>query len=334
VPRRPATWSSDGDDLAYVANAWKPIPQLVNEALGAAGQNGDLRRLVERCCQRLIDAYDRGGNLPTLWHMGRLIDACAAELGQTPPSNPLRAQMVNLLTHPLNNALYRQQALRWIKAIVQRMDLKFSLYGRGWEGHLEFGSWARGPIEPGEPLGNLVRQTKINLQIVPSICLHPRLLDGLAAGGFFLVRNHPADDLLPAVSRYLRANADPAVQTTDQMAARLSGESLEKFRGLLERAQCMADLGQPIDLIHWTRCCERSGLLDEQGECLPDLAPITFSDETGLQAAIQRYRDDEPARRQIADRQRQSIEHRLSYPAGLTRAMRAIGRLIASEQNG
>lgn len=331
VPRRPESWTSDGDDLCYVANAWKPIPHLVTEALATAGQNADLRRLVERCCQCVIEVYERGENLPTLWHMGRLVDAVAAELGQTPPANPLRPQLVNILTHPLNNALYRLQALRWIKAIANRMGLRFSLYGRGWEGQAEFGSWARGPVEPGQPLGQLVRRTKINLQIVPSICLHPRLLDGLAAGGFFLVRHHPSDDLLPAVSRFLRAQADDSVQSTEQLTARLGSGSLAEFQHLLEQARCMTDLGQPIDLIQWVRCCERAGLLDERGDCLPELSPITFRDEQALQAAVQMYLNNDSARRRIADRQRQSIEHRLSYPAGLSRALRAVGRLLSQE---
>src|SRR4030095_12213459 len=97
------------------------------------------------------------------------------------------------LTHPFHDALYRPQGLRWARAGAKELGLSLGLYGNGWDAHPEFARCARGPIAYGDELRDLTRRSAINLQIVPSLCLHQRLLDGLAAGGFFLVRENPND---------------------------------------------------------------------------------------------------------------------------------------------
>ena len=79
------------------------------------------------------------------------------------------------------------------------------------------------------PLEDLTRRSRINLQIVPFITLHQRLLDGLVAGGFFLVRDNPADpkkglgwrddaasgQVIIAYTYYGDANVDGRVDTSD-----------------------------------------------------------------------------------------------------------------------
>ena len=90
------------------------------------------------------------------------------------------------------------EAERQAAEIAERHGLSFGLYGAGWEKHPELGPHARGTIDYGRDLEALTQQTRINLQLEPFIpTQHQRLLDGLAAGGFFLSRwRHNVDPLL------------------------------------------------------------------------------------------------------------------------------------------
>ena len=58
---------------------------------------------------------------------------------------PLR-QLVGMLTHPLNDALYRQQGLTWAAEAAREQGLHLGLYGNGWEKHPTLAEYARGPV--------------------------------------------------------------------------------------------------------------------------------------------------------------------------------------------
>ncbi|MEL7089619.1 MAG: hypothetical protein AAGL98_14455, partial [Planctomycetota bacterium] len=282
--------------------------------------------LMTLCARAIVAEYDAGRSLPTLWHIGRIVDRLAAEHGlEISPDE--RALAINQLVHPLNNALYRQQALRWVAKIADDKKLRFSIYGHGWDQHPDFARFARGPVAYGPDLEKLTRQSKINLQIVPSFCLHQRLLDGLVAGGFFLVRAHPSDTLMPRLLRQLD-DASPDLAAALENA----GDDRPALEALMREAQCMTDLGMPIDLVAWLRACQRAELMNTSGVALPGLDRVAFDHEAGLRERIETYLDDDFARADLAEAQRLSVEQRLSYTAGLRRVLARIGRLLAEEQ--
>ncbi len=193
-PVLPAPWVSDGPDLTYVSSA----SQQVDELLVAFADH----ELLRTCAADVVQTYAAGGSLPTLWHMGKLVDGVCGrlELGLNPAD---RVMAINTLFHPLNNALYRQQALGWVAEAADALDLDFALYGPGWDRHPAFARFARGPVEYGPALEKLTRASKINLQIIPSLCLHQRMLDGLVAGGFYIVRDHPNNVVMPRLLKAL-----------------------------------------------------------------------------------------------------------------------------------
>jgi hypothetical protein len=328
-PPPPDHWTTDGDDLCYVSNAPADTPALIRQTIEAARSAG-FAPLVETCCHQLQSLYDQGQSIPTLWHMGQFLDQVASQQ-KIVLTSAARTTLIHLLTHPLNNALYRRQALQWITEAAVRRGWSLSLHGRGWADHPAFARWAKGPVEPGEPLGQLVRRTRINLQIVPSLCLHVRMIEGLSAGGFFIARQHPSDLLLPRVAQFLLNHAPPDALTTQAVRQSLSPEKQRDFDALLQQAACMTELGQGIDLIEWVRCVQRSGLLDERGQALPDLDQITFHDGPSFEALADRYLADEPARRALMHRHRDAITSRLTYRSGFERTMRRIADLIADE---
>lgn len=316
IPPRPESWTSRGLDLTYVSNASQTIDTLM----------ADLDTpLLEAAGRAMCDAYARGGALPTMWQVGNVLDEEAKRLSQSLTAEQ-RALTVNRLYHPFNNALYRQQSLRWVIEAADDMGLSLGLYGKGWDQHPDFARFAKDPVAYGPDLEELTRDSKINLQIVPSFCLHQRMLDGLVAGGFFLVRHHPSDTLMPK----LLALLDPDSQTAEEALA-AAGPRREQLQRLLGEARCLADLGMPIELVSHLRACRRSELMTESGEALPCYDEVSFDSAESVRARIERFVHDEPLRRAIAQQQRASVENRLSYVAGLRRTLARIGRLLAEE---
>ena len=320
-PVRPTEWVCDGDDLVYVSNASQRV-----EALVEGFASGSLERA---CAETMVAAYGRGESLPTWWHVGRIVDAVAGRRGER-VVDQARAQLVNRLFLPLNNALYRQQALGWVADAAEDLGLTLAIYGNGWAEHPDFAAYARGPVAYGPDLEALTRRSKINLQIIPSFCLHQRLLDGLVAGGFFLVREHASDRLMPPLLSVL----DPSSESTAQALA-VAGPRRAELERLLKGAECLTDLGMPVDPVAWVRTCQRGRLMDTSGAALPEADAVLFDDAAGLRERLERFIYDAPARRLVADAQRRSVEGRLSYEAGLGRALgRIAGQLVQSEGGG
>ncbi|MEM6855803.1 MAG: hypothetical protein AAF593_15450, partial [Planctomycetota bacterium] len=315
-PVRPEKWVSDGDDLVYVSSASQQ-PRALVEAMA--------NPFLKACGEAMIEHYAAGGALPAMGDVGRVVDRLARERGETfGPAD--RALAVNALYHPLNNALYRQQALGWAAVAADDLGLSFSLYGPGWDQHPDFARLARGPVAYGPELEALTRKSKINLQIVPSFCLHQRLLDGLVAGGFFLVRQHPSDTLMPRLLQLI----DPEAQNvTDALEA--AGDGRGELEALFQQAEGLADLGMPIDLVQHIRGCQRAELMNTTGQALPKLDEVSFHDAVSLRKHLETYSEYAALRRRVAAEQRESVEQRLSYTAGLRRTLARIGRLLAEE---
>jgi hypothetical protein len=326
---------AQGHDLVYVSNASATGEDLLDETMEIARQVQGLPagalELIERCARALIDLYAQDESLPYLWHLGQLADATAADLGYDFAGPNERSGLLQFLNHPLNNTLYRQQALRWAAKIACELDLDFALYGRRWEDHPEFTAFAHGPVAYGDDLDALTRANRINLQIVPSFCLHQRMLDGLAAGGFYLVRPAPADVLMPRLAQFLLERCPGTVATVDEARRVLSGASLTALGQQLDEAECLTQLTGPIDLVAWVRCCLHAGVLNGTGEVLPRFDEIAFSDEDELRERVRRFLTNGAARREISARQWQAVEGGLTYEAGLRRIVSEIRTLLNDE---
>lgn len=330
TPQRPATWSTEGDDLVYVSNASQSIDTLTRASVEAAGGDVAMARFVTACCESIAAVYERGESLATFADVRRVIAATDQQtaVGVSPEAISL---VVQQLHQSFNSALYRRQALRWARDVAADRGLSLGVYGSGWDRLDEFAACARGPVDYGPDLESLTRRTRINLQIVPFLCTHQRLLDGLVAGGFFLVRTHPWDRLLGEVAAYLDAHADPSIETTEDLRTVVAADRRAELDDLLERAATVADIGYPVDLIEQVRCYQRARHIDTDAVLLPRLDDVSFDSAEQLAARIDRYLDDPDARAAVATEQRESIEQRLTYTAGMARVIQAIHRLLTDE---
>ena len=326
-PKLPERWSTDGDDLAYVSNVSGPPARLLEALIGSAP--GPMKPWLEALGPRVLGVYESGGSLCSYHDLRRIVMDFESERG-APLDEAARSKLVETLWNPVNIAAYRQQALAWVARAAERLGLRLSVYGRGWEDHPLFGRYARGVVSPGEPLQQLTRRTRINLNLEPYPCFtHQRLLDGVCAGGFFLVREHPGNRLMTLVHRLLRSVGDPGVQTREQALERMPASAQPELGRLLRDAACLS-LDSSGDPIRQVRCWERAGVLEGGEDPLPGLDAVSFSDSDGCARLIERYVNDEPARRELGERQRRAVARGLTFTAGMRRVVARIGELLAA----
>jgi hypothetical protein len=214
-------------------------------------------------------------------------------------------------------------------SVAERHGLKLGLYGAGWDRNPRFAAHARGPVRYGAPLEELTRRTKINLALEPFFTpSHQRLLDGLVAGGFFLTRDHPTNRIFPELWQFVLRHV-PAGAATLGAARDALGEDLRHaFDGLVARFACLAEYGDPVGLVRDGRAAE---VLPDAGEALPDLATVSFRDPASFEARVIEFLGSPQRRREIAARQREHVEGRRSYTAGMRRIVRSIGQLLAAD---
>jgi hypothetical protein len=301
---------------------------MVEQAIATYGQTPTSRELVNLCCRRMIDTYSSGGSLPTYTDVCAALRTALTDLGlKLPPDDFDR--LARWLTHPFNDALYRQQALGWASDAARQQGLSLALYGKGWENHPRFAPFARGPVAYGEPLAQLTRRSRINLQVVPYLCLHQRLLDGLLAGGFFLVRTHPADVAPGALLDFLDAHVGAAVRTTAAVAAALPPASLARFDELVAACRpCLCTTGRE-DVVAMVRDWQEAGQLVPGDGPLPLLDDTAFHDAGSLFEKIARFAPAPALREATAATQRDSVAARLTYDAGIRRVVGQIRQLLA-----
>jgi hypothetical protein len=322
-----AAGDEPADDIVFVSNASRAAEAMTAEAVARHGANPHSRELIGRCCARIIETYDAGGSLPTYQDVCAVLRSTLKETGMSVAADGFDV-LARWLTHPFNDALYRQQALRWAAVAAQERGLSLALYGKGWEAHPEFRPHARGPVAYGEPLRRLTRRSRINLQIVPYLCLHQRLLDGLMAGGFFLIRTHPSD-VLPAVMLRLLAEFGAAdVGSTSGALAVLPPHANAALAQLVEQCRpCLCTTGTE-DVVAMVRAWEDAGQLTASDGPLPMLADVGFEEARGLAVRIEKFVAAPGLRESIVQSQRRSIGLRLSYDAGIRRVVNRICELL------
>ena len=330
VPDRPASWNSDGDDLAFVSNTSRLPRDIADEATASLRVAEDVRKLFRAACDRMIATYDAGGAFHAFLQVRRLLESLESEMNIPIESRDNREQLILFLFNHLNNALYRQQTLRWIADAADSLGLKLALYGNGWDAHPDFARFARGPVGYGEELERLTRATKINFQILPYSCLHQRLLDGLVAGGFFLIRSHPLDISNVRLSRLVRERMPADVRTLADARRRLDDDARQTLEEILATNVEHLD-PPPDDAIAYSRAASEKGL-GYLYDVLPRLEDVTFNNADEARKLIARYIADPCSRAAVAADQRRFVETYHTYAYGLRRVLARIHGLIAREE--
>jgi hypothetical protein len=323
VPPMPAAWEQDGEDLAFVSNCSRE-PRDLADALVAKISDPAGARVVQRFCNQTIERYAGGGALATMTEIREALAAVEREEGVALAKLVQLDHLLGAISHPFNDTLYRQQALRWSIETAREMNLSVGLYGQGWEGNAEFAAYARGYVGYGEDLEQLTRRTKINLQIVPFAATHQRLLDGLICGGFFLIREHAVNRIPAEFTALVEKHFDPDVQTTEHALCVVASELRGEFERLLAAYQRLIDVADPV---HRVRNFKERSLVAK----LPHLDDVCFSDGASVRSQIERFINDRSARDSIASVQRQFVMERFTYRAHMKRVGDEMRERLRSE---
>lgn len=327
VPVRPISWTSRDERVVYVSN-WSQSPNEIRDEL-TRSSTGKTRDVIDAACAKMIATYETGQTIHTPGDCRRLLVEVTGQMEVTADA-ALLSETATRLSDRMNNLLYRQQGLAWAQQACHELGLTLEIYGNGWDKHPKFGRNARGTIGYGDDLESLTREAGVSLVLEPFVCItHQRLLDAMVAGGFCLMRSHPSNGHLHELIHWISRARDP--RNTADLEAQLGQDDLAGWRATLAKlVEVESDPGR-TDFIAVVRRLQREGFMPNEGVLLPLLDQVTFNDAAGLKAALQRFVINPELRSEIARFQRQTIESRFSYTAGMRRVIAFLHERLVDE---
>jgi hypothetical protein len=290
-----------------VSHASTPSDVILKNAL-AKNSDPSFAKLLWDFHDRLLGNFEQGGVTHAEWQLKEKLDESIARTGVEPSADKTR-EILWLFTLQINNAMLRHQALKW----VADLGVQLKLYGNGWEKHPTLGRFACGPADTLRDVPKICAATKVNLQITPHGSVHQRLLEGLIAGGFYLMRWLPGDQLGIAFRSLrnwclshgigsesaLRSIDDPQVQSWISECDELGVDYTDKkdFR-LYDELMTAAE----------------AQLMARAGAVWPEEYPqVSFRSAAELQLRLTRFLGDPRERQQVASGMRAAILENYTY---------------------
>ena len=321
------------EDFTYVSSASQDPAARVEDLAAKESLAMGLPKvgeLLRACGGLMIGQYRAGGSLQTIDSVKSLWHIAENHIGFHSLEPTQKQRLIELLFYKVNNALYRQQALRWVARLCQRHGLALGIWGPGWEQNPEFAPYARGKVAYGSALEELTRNSKFNLVLEPTLSIsHQRLLDALVAGGFCLIRQHPANTLFQEFLNFLHHHASPKAVDVASLRRTIAEQHAPMMDKLLEQMRDFDVLGDPV---RYVRELEEAKILLLRDSMLPFLDQISFNNEEELEARMLALLAEPVRRQDIAQSQRLDVQDRFSYAAGMRRMIQWIGHQIASEE--
>jgi len=320
----------EAPDVVYVSNASATPEALIGQVEREHSRQPIVAPLIRAVGETLVAQYARGETIATVGQVQRILEDHIDRLGVRPTDDgSFAGRLAARLFASINNALYRQQAVMWAARACERVGLSLGLYGEGWERHPQLDAFARGPVQYGRDLESLTCSAKINLQVVPYMYQHQRWFDGIAAGGFFLIRAHPMDTLAGEIAAFIEQHLDESIDALSAALSALAGDARAGLESLIER-RCAFDDHRGTDPIALFRqhVREGRGYIYEQPAFLED---VRFSDEAMLEGLLARFAIEEGLRRPVVTAQREFVATHFTYVAGLRRVIAAMQQLIVAE---
>jgi hypothetical protein len=288
-----------GADVSLISDDGLPAEAVLAAEMERAA-TPESRRLLADIFERLHAIYVAGEMIPhpaiVLQLIRRSALACSIELSAQESGG-----LVAFFDH-LNRILFQQQTLAWLIAC----EMKVRIYGAGWDQNPVFVSMAKGPLE-NEPMRSIIwRASRINLALGPFGAADDRVLDGINAGAFYLMRFCPADVIerfYPPIGLFCRQNK---ITTNAELRERGS-QGVKRLVTFASRT-----LGMNI-LVDWPDFVPHILEVTAGGKCRSAAAlwsnypAISFSSRDQLLARCERFLYDVPARQRVADEMRREL---------------------------
>lgn len=314
----PAEYSCD---VAYATHASEP-PSEFHRVMRERAADSEAKRLIDAiydCMNGRAARCELNGAL----YLNVLVDQCMESIAASYNVEE-RARFVAEFARPLSDRLLRHQTIEWAANWARQRGARLHLYGIGWDSHPSYSQFARGPLKHGWALGAAFRSAKVNLHAGCNPALHQRVLDGLAAGGFFLIRKHGADvshRVARAIYDYLRSNKlEPpvAIRVDDlPMGLREEYRMLRRFNG------CDANepfVQTPQHFENYERLFEKK-TVQLAGQVWPELDRIVFQGESDFSALMDHFVAHADERREITDSMRCEVLKNYSYESLMRRML-------------
>lgn len=294
-------------DVSYVSHASAPSNVLLKAFLDK-NPDPSFATLLWDFHDRLVGEFDRGGVSHSDGVLNETLAQSIAQTGVEPSANAER-EILWLFKQQIYNALFRHEALKW----VADLGVSLKLYGNNWEKHPTLGRFACGPADTQRDVPKICAASKINLQLIPFGAVHQRLLEGLIAGGFYLIRWTPGDQLgIPY--RSLRhwclargIDSESALRSTDDPQVQGWISDCDELR---EDRSATADFGL-YDRFMTGADAEMTG---RAGAVWPGEYPqVSFRNAKELQSRLSRFLDDDRERQSVAAGMRDVIVEKFSY---------------------
>lgn len=320
----------DRPDVLYVSNASQEPSRVAEELIALAhAQAPQTSTMVECACSAIIETYAQGQTIYTHQAIEKLLVQIMANCQLTAPPEAVTRHALTLHNR-LNNALYRQQALRWVAQACDDMGLRLELRGRGWDQHPDFAAYDRGPIAYGPDLEQRTRQAQINLQIVPCSNVHQRLLDGIAAGGFYLIRSHPIDAIYAGLIDLMQRHDAVDARSITELSERITPGDQPRLDTLAQQFdQTFTSIGHQYDPVDALTYLARSDSLDRLSG-LPHEQDVSFTDQATTQRLIERFIGDDSARAAIVAAQFDFVKAHYGAQANWRRVFKHVGQRLAA----
>lgn len=240
------------------------------------------------------------------------------EKGLRPASTEIDSAVMNSYLYPIAELMFRQSTLEWVADYCDRTSRKLCIYGNGWDTHARFGRYACGFAQNGPQLRAIYQASTINLQIIGTGAVHQRLLDGLAAGGFFLIRYAPADVLHEPMARYLAAyrKYKPAAgveYTREQIPDLVEAE--EEISRLCGLNRSFDRTTVAPEVVSSYAGLEEMGFRRSAGAVFGEYGDISFVSASEFASLTDRYLSDSDERGRIVSSMRAAVVERHSYGA-------------------
>ncbi len=313
-----------GCEVAFVSHASTPADVLLKAAIDRSN-SPEAGRLLGAIFDEMRGEYEAGRIVTESIRIREMCERAMQATKTTLPQSEM-PKLIDLFSHQINNALFRHQSLKW----AADMGVNLRLYGRGWEKHPWFARYARGVADNATQLSLIYQASRISLQISPHGAAHQRVMEGLACGGFFLMRLCSGDVMerrYQEIWKWCISN-----NINDDTELRKCGEphivaAITEVAEILQYDPFAGD--HPF--IEGLRASAQAGYIDSAGTIWDeDYDAVAYRSADELRAKITRFLSDEPERRRVAESMREVVLNRFTYLATSRRLLNFIADDLAA----
>ncbi|MFQ5410738.1 MAG: glycosyltransferase [Phycisphaerae bacterium] len=292
--------------------------------------DGRIRALVDAVHETLMSVARRPDFCGDYDYDG-LVARVETESDHAIEDHALRGEIVAMqrfIAHQFLREQTIEAAARW----SEETGGTFHLYGKGWENRPRTARFARGSLEHGIPLGRAFRAAKISLHTGCNSALHQRVLDGLCAGGFFLIQEKPSDTahaLNAAIHQYVCENG--WTLPFQLRPADLPGPHDTAYHRFLEIRGNDPEMGVTAtrDMLLNLRAECDWGWLPRASRIWPRYERVVYRGAQRLAERIDYFIRNEDERLELANEMRGAVLKHFTYDALVRSVLKHIGHFFA-----